>query len=282
MAEPLAAPLPGSLPGAVPAPSSVPGAAPAPSAAAAGARPRIRPPVFELGLKGYAWGAEAVRLAVEADRLADELGVTIVFDPQAVDIPAVAAATRRILVFAQHMDPLPPGRGVGAALAEALRDAGAVGTLLNHSERPMAPDALAAAVERARSVGLATLVFAASPEEAAAVARLGPDIVLAEPPELIATGVSAGGAMAGFVADAAAAVRAVDPAILVMSGAGVSGPADVDRMIRLGLDGTGSSSGVLRAADPAAALRAMLEAEARAWADTHPTPRPPSERTRRP
>ena len=232
-------------------------------------RARIRPPVFEIGLKGYCWGAEAVRLAVEADRLAEATGVSIVYDPQAVDIPAVAAATSRILVFAQHMDPMAPGRGVGGVLAEALRDANAVGTLLNHSERPMALGAMTRAIERAREVGLFTLVFADSPREAAALAHLGPDIILAEPPELIATGVSAGSVMAGFVADTVAAVKAVDPAILVMSEAGVNGPEDVDRMIRLGLDGTGSSSGILRAPDPLAAMRAMLEAEARAWADTH-------------
>jgi triosephosphate isomerase len=231
---------------------------------------RIRPPVFEIGLKGYCWGAEAVRLAVEADRLAVELGVSIVYDPQAVDIPAVAAATSRILVFAQHMDPVPPGRGVGAILAEAIRDAGAVGTLLNHSEKPMTLGELRRAIERARSVGLATLVFADSPAEAAEMARLGPDIVLAEPPDLIAGGVSAGNVMAGFVAEAVAAVRSVDPRILVMSGAGVNGPDDVEQMIRLGLDGTGSSSGILRAPDPVATMRAMVEATARAWLDLHP------------
>jgi triosephosphate isomerase len=233
------------------------------------ARARITAPVFEIGLKGYCWGAEAVRLAVEADRLAEALGISIVYNPQTVDIPAVAAATSRILVFAQHMDPVAPGRGVGAVLAEALRDAGAVGTLLNHSEKPVTLGAMARTIARAQDVGLFTLVFADSPAEAAALAHLGPDIILAEPPELIATGVSAGNVMAGFVADTVAAVKAVDPEVLVMSGAGVNGPDDVERMIRLGLDGTGSSSGILKAADPVAAMRAMLEAEARAWAATH-------------
>src|SRR5450759_464076 len=116
---------------------------------------RITPPVFEIGLKGYCWGAEAVRLAVEADRLAAELGVTIVYDPQAVDIPAVAAVTSRILVFAQHIDPAPPGRGAGAVLAEAIRAAGAVGTLLNHSEKRLTRRDVRRTIERARSAGLA-------------------------------------------------------------------------------------------------------------------------------
>jgi triosephosphate isomerase len=241
-----------------------------------GARPAppISPPVFEIGLKGYCWGREAVRLAVEADELAADLGVSIVYDPQAVDIPAVAAATSRILVFAQHMDPVEPGRGVGAVLAEAIRDAGAVGTLLNHSERRMTMEEIDAAIRRARSVGLATLVFADSPDEAAAFARLGPDIVLAEPPALIAGGVSVGAVMAGFVAEAVAAVKGVDPRILVMSGAGVNGPADVEQMMRLGLDGTGSSSGILKATDPVAMMRAMVEATARAWRAGHPESNP--------
>ena len=230
----------------------------------------LRPPVFEIGLKGYSWGADALRLAVEADRAAGELGVTVVFDPQTVDIPAIVAGTHHLHVWAQHMDPFPPGRGVGGVLAEALRDAGATGTLLSHSEKRMITDDIRAAIGRAHENGLGTMVFADSPEEAAALARLGPDIVLAEPPDLIATGVSAGNVMADFVRESVAAVKAVDPRILVMSGAGVNGPEDVERMMRLGLDGTGSSSGILRAPDPVLSMRAMLEATARAWADLHP------------
>jgi len=119
-------------------------------------------------------------------------------------------------------------------------------------------------------VGLATLVFADSPEEAREFARLGPDIVLAEPPDLIASGLSVGNVMARFVAEAVEAVKGVDQRILVMSGAGVSGPDDVEQMMRLGLDGTGSSSGILMASDPVATMRAMLEATARAWRELHP------------
>jgi len=234
-----------------------------------GTGPRIRPPVLEIGLKSYCWGAEAVRLAVEADRLAERLGVSVVFGAQAVDLPVIAAATGHLLPYAQHMDPLPPGRGVGSVLAEALREAGAVGTLLNHSEKRMAPADLARAVIRARETGLGTLVFADSPPEAAALAQLGPDMILAEPPELIATGRSVGGVMAEFVTEALAAVRAVDPAILVLCGAGVSTGDDVAGMVRLGLDGAGTSSGILKAADPVRVMREMLEALAGAWEERH-------------
>ena len=233
---------------------------------------RVRAPVFEIGLKGYLYGADAVRLAQAADRLSRELDVSVIFDPQAVDIPAVARATRRLLVFAQHMDPVAVGRGVGSVLPEALREAGAVGTLLNHSERRMTLGDINRAIVRAREVGLATLVCADSPEEAAAVAQLGPDIVLAEPPELIATSRSAATEMRGFVERSVELVRQIDPGIIVMCGAGVQTPDDVEKMIGLGVGGTGSSSGVLKAADPVALMRAMLTAMKRSWDELHARP----------
>lgn len=233
-------------------------------------RPRLKAPVFEIGLKGYAWGAEAVRLAKAADRVSERLDVSIVFDPQAVDIAAVAHETRHLLVFAQHMDPVPPGRGVGSVLAEAIQEAGAVGAMLNHSERRMSLGDIRRAVERAREVGLLTMVYADSPDEAAAVSHFGPDIVLAEPPELIATSRSAATEMRGFVERAIELVGRIDPAVIVMSAAGVQTPDDVERMMALGVGGTGSSSGILKAADPVAMIEAMVGAMHRAWLGTHP------------
>jgi triosephosphate isomerase len=231
---------------------------------------RLRAPVFEIGLKGYAWGAEAVRLARAADRLGHELQVTVIFDPQLVDIPAVARETRHLAVFAQHMDPVAVGRGAGYVLPEAIREAGAVGTMLNHSERRMTLADIHRAIRRAHEVGLATMVCADSPEEAEAVALLGADIVLAEPPELIATSRSAATEMRGFVEQAVEMVGRIDPAIIVMCGAGVQTPDDVARMVGLGVGGTGSSSSILRAADPIAQMEALIAAMHQAWLDVHP------------
>jgi triosephosphate isomerase len=233
-------------------------------------RPALRPPVFEIGLKGYAYGAEAVRLATAADRIAADLGVSIVFDPQAVDIPAVARATEHILVFAQHLDPVTPGRGVGAMLAEAVREAGADGAMLNHSERPMALGEIERALRRAREVGLRTLVYADSPEQAAGLAMLGPDIVLAEPPELIGGSRSAATEMRVFVDRTVELVTRIDPRIVVMCSAGVQTADDVAAMMALGVGGTGSSSGILRAPDPVARMEEMIAAMHRTWTRLHP------------
>jgi triosephosphate isomerase len=225
----------------------------------------LRPPIFEIGLKGYLYGAAAVTLAREAEWAAQENGVTVIFSPQYVDIPAVAGATKHLRVFAQHMDPVGIGRGNGSVLPEALKEAGAQGTMLNHSERRITLGEIARAIERADEVGLATLVCSDSPEEAAAVAQLGPNIVLAEPPDLIGGQRSVGAAMAGFVEETIRLVKGIDPRIVVMCAAGVRTPEDVANMVSLGVEATGSTSGILTAEDPVARMRAMIAAMAEAW-----------------
>ncbi len=231
---------------------------------------RLEPPIFEIGLKGYLYGEAAVRLAREADRIGQEHGVTVIFDPQAVDIPAVARATEHLLVFAQHMDPVRVGRGQGAVLPEALKAAGAVGTMLNHTERPMTLSEIHGAIRRAGEVGLLTMVCVDSPEEAAAVAHLAPDIVLAEPPDLIEGDRSTAPDMRGFVERTVELVSGINPAIVVMCSAGVRTPDDVAAMVALGVGATGSTSGILKAPDPVAQARVMIAAMAEAWRRAHP------------
>lgn len=228
-------------------------------------RPPIAAPVFELGLKAYVYGQAAVDLAVAADRLSEQYGVTVILAPQSVDLAAVAGATRRLLVFAQHVDPVAVGRGHGTVLAEAVKAAGGAGVQLNHVEKRVSFSDLADGLRRAHEVGLAGLVYADSPEQAAALAHLGPELILAEPPDLIGTDQSVAAANRAFIARTVEAVRAVDPSILVLNSAGIRTGDDAAAVIRAGADGTGTTSGVVKADNPAKALEAMLRAVRQAW-----------------
>ena len=75
----------------------------------AGPRPRLKAPVFEIGLKGYCWGAEAVRLAVEADRLSAELGVSVRTGTRSSTLTpcAVSVSTLRGLLVISLTDETP-------------------------------------------------------------------------------------------------------------------------------------------------------------------------------
>lgn len=230
---------------------------------------KLKPPLFEIGLKGYLYGEKALALARAADRLSKKYDVQIIFDPQWVDIRMIARETEHLLVFAQHMDAVQVGRGIGSALPEAIKEAGAVGTLLNHAERRLTLSEIARTIKRADEVGLLTVVCADSPAEAAAIACLGPNIILAEPPELIGTGKAVGDMQKEFIAESIRLIKGINPAILVFNSGGVKVPADVGNIIRLGAEVTGSTSGILKAADPVRTMEEMVAAVKEAWVATH-------------
>ena len=226
----------------------------------------IRAPFFEIGPKSYLYGKDVLELALAADAAAEKYGVDIIFTCPVVDIRSVAQATRFIHVFAPHMDPLYPGRGLADTLPESLVAAGAEGVMLNHCEKPLAFDTLAQTIRRADEVGLVSIVCADSLADASRIAALAPDIIVAEPSELIGTGVSVG---EEYVQAATKSVKDVNPDILVLPAAGISCGQDVYNTIIAGADATGSSSGIAKAADRAAMVDEMIAAVRRAWDERH-------------
>ena len=142
---------------------------------------KIKPPFFEIGPKAYLYGGKMLALAKVIDAVALKYDVDIIVTPQYTDIRLLAENTERILIFAQHMDCLPVGRGLGSVLPEAVKAAGAVGVMLNHAEKLLTQDILQQTIRRADEVGLGTIVCADSVEDVAAVAKMGPNLIVAEP-----------------------------------------------------------------------------------------------------
>jgi len=227
---------------------------------------KIATPFFEIGPKSYLYGDDILELAKAADEASAKYNVDVIFTCPVVDIRRVAEATSRIHVFAPHMDPIYPGRGLADTLPESLVAAGAVGVMLNHVEKPLEFDVLAETIKRADEVGLLSIVCADSMAEASKIAALNPDIVVAEPSELIGTGVSVG---PEYVEAATKCVKSVNPDILVLTAAGISNGTDVYNTIIAGADATGSSSGVAKAPDRAAMVDEMLAAVRKAWDERH-------------
>ena len=230
------------------------------------AKRTIKTPFFEIGPKSYLYGDDILDLAKAADAASAKYGVDIIFTCPVVDIRRVAEATFHIHVFAPHMDPIYPGRGLADTLPESLVAAGATGVMLNHVEKPLAFDVLAETIKRADEVGLLSIVCADSMADASKIASLNPDIIVAEPSELIGTGVSVG---PEYVEAATKCVKSVNPNILVLTAAGISNGNDVYNTIIAGADATGSSSGVAKAADRAAMVDEMIAAVRKAWDERH-------------
>ena len=222
----------------------------------------IKPPFFEIGPKAIIYGEEMLKLAKVIDKTAMKYDVDVILTPQYTDIKLLADNTERIFIFAQHMDYLKPGRGLGSVLPEAVKAAGAKGVMLNHAEKPLTMDVVEKTIRRAEEVGLATIVCADTVEDVKAIAKMSPDMIVAEPTELIGTGTTSD---SNYVIDTINTVREINDKIMVLQGAGISNGQDVYNTIKLGAQATGSTSGILKADDPYAMVEEMLFNLRKAW-----------------
>jgi len=229
---------------------------------------KIVPPFFEIGPKAYLYGRDALALARHADAMSKKYDVQIIFTPQYVDIPLLAREMERVLVFAQHMDSLEIGRGIGSVLPEAVKAAGAAGVLLNHIEKRLTMDELQRTMKRADGVGLATMVCADNLEDAVVIAKMQPNIIIAESPQLIGVG-KRGMDDQRVIEEINRAVWNINPEIRMLHGAGISCGRDVYDVVAAGAQGAGSTSGIIKAKDPFAMLEEMIRSAREAWDKTH-------------
>jgi triosephosphate isomerase len=207
-----------------------------------------------VNLKAYP--CDPVAVAEAARDVAEDSGVRVAVAPQAAHIERVAETG--VETWAQHVSPNDYGSHTGSTLAEAVAEAGAVGTLLNHSENRLKLADIDASLAAAERTGLETCVCGNNPEQIGAVSALGPDAVAVEPPELIGGDVSVSTADPDIVVDAVEAAAAVDEDVDVYCGAGVSTGDDVLAAEDLGATGVLLASGVAKADDPRAALEDLV------------------------
>jgi triosephosphate isomerase len=217
-------------------------------------------PVMIVNFKTYleATAKNAVDLAKNAEKVSRETGVYIGVAPQLADLRSVAEAVQ-IPVFAQHTDAIKPGSYTGHVLAESVKEAGAVGTLINHSERQLKLSDIAEIVAISRQKGLIPLVCANNPAISAAVASLKPDIIAIEPPELIGTGIPVSKAQPDVVSGTVGLVREVNEKVIILCGAGISHGEDVTAALKLGTQGVLVASGIVKAKDAYRVIREFAE-----------------------
>lgn len=227
---------------------------------------KLEPPFFEIGPKNYLYGDQILDLARIADEAAAKYDVRVIYTTPYVNIEKVAASVKNLKVFAPHMDDIPVGRGLACILPEAVKAAGAAGVMLNHCERQLTSSVLSRTLRRAREVGLMSIACADSMDETRAVAQMHPDLMITEPTELIGTGHAAD---MSYVSASVEAIKAIDPNIGILVGGGISNGTDVYNTIMAGADATGSSSGIVKAADPGAMVYEMLAALRQAWDERH-------------
>jgi len=216
----------------------------------------LKTPVIVLNVKTYAeaTGKNAIELAVIMDKVAKETGASMAIAVQATDISKCVEKIG-IPVFAEHIDPITPGSHTGWTLPEAVKAAGAIGTLINHSEHRLKLADIDVCITRAKELSLDHIVCSNNVSTSKAIAALSPNFVAVEPPELIGGDISVTTADPGIISDSVESVKAVDEGVKVLCGAGVKNGKDVAKAIELGAEGVLLASGVVKAKNKEGVLR---------------------------
>lgn len=207
-----------------------------------------------VNFKAYSEGTgkNAEKLAQECIEAAREFEHELVLAAQPEDL--LRLENKNATVFAQHIDPVKPGSHTGHVIGEGVKEAGATGTLINHSERRLDPDVIEEIIERTRELGLRTIVCAQSPRECEELSTYNPDFIAFEPPELI------GGDTAVSEAEPELIEEAVErSSVPVLTGAGIKDTGDVEKSVELGCAGVLVASGVVKAENPGKETKELME-----------------------
>lgn len=209
-------------------------------------------PIFITNFKNceQSTGKNALKLAKIHEKVAKETGKNIGICVSACDLFRVSQAVS-IPVFAQHVDPIDYGSFTGQILPQNVKNSGAVGTLLNHSEKRIKREILDQSVACAQKASLSRIICAESPEEIADFSKLDPDFLAFEPPELIGkTNVSVSSEEPESIKKSVEASQGIP----ILVGAGINSTEDIKVALSLGAQGFLVATAIIKSEDPEKAL----------------------------
>ncbi|MBI5127346.1 triose-phosphate isomerase [Candidatus Roizmanbacteria bacterium] len=208
-----------------------------------------------LSLKTYkeATGDSVIKLLSSVKKVSLETGVPIIPVAQTVDLYRIRKELN-LEIWAQHVDPIDPGRHMGFISPYSVKEFGASGVIINHAEHPVPEDVIKKTVEKSKEYGLKTLVLCQSIELAKQVEEWNPDYIGYEKGELIAGPVSMVEMEEKNIEYLAGALK--KPLIV---GAGIANGDHVKKAVKLGGKGVILASAFVKAENPEAKLRELAE-----------------------
>ena len=216
----------------------------------------LKTPVIVLNVKTYAeaTGNKALEIAILMEKISKETDSSMAIAVQTTDITECSKKVS-IPVWAEHIDAIKPGSHTGWTLPEAVIDAGAVGTLINHSEHRLKIADIDFCITRAKELNLDHIVCSNNVTTSKAIAAFSPNFIAVEPPELIGGDISVTTADPDIVSGSVDAVRDVDKNVKVLCGAGVKNGEDVAKSVELGVEGVLLASGIVKAMNKEKVIR---------------------------
>lgn len=201
--------------------------------------------MFIINFKNYdeISGAKTQKLATIAQKIAKKYKIKIAICPPHHLLGIKYSGP----ILSQHADNAKVGSTTGFVIPELLKKSKISGSLINHSEHRIPPNDIVALVERLHTLKMISIVCVQNVSEASKYAKINPDYIAIEPPELIGSGKAVSTERPELITKAVKAVKSANNDTKLLCGAGIVSGTDVKKAIELGSSGILVASGIVKA-----------------------------------
>ena len=203
--------------------------------------------MFIINCKNYEEisGSKITKFVKIAEKISKKYNVRIAIAPPQHLLGFVTDSN--IPIFAQHLDNANIGSTTGFMIPELVKKSKIRGSLINHSEHRISSEEVSALVSKLKKLKMISVVCVKNVAEAKKYARLNPDYIAIEPPELIGSGRAVSKERPTLITNAVKAVQGSNRKTKLLCGAGIVSGADVKKAIQLGSKGILVASGIVKA-----------------------------------
>lgn len=203
--------------------------------------------MFIINCKNYdeVSGEKITKLVKTAKKVSQKYGIKIAVAPPQHLLSKVTSFSLPIL--AQHIDDSKVGSTTGFMVPELLKKSKVRGSLINHSEHRISSKEIEQLVLRLKKLKMISVVCVKDVSEALKYAKLNPDYIAIEPPELIGSGKAVSKEKPELITRAATAVKSAKNKTKLLCGAGIVSGEDVKQALVLGSKGILVASGIVKA-----------------------------------
>jgi len=203
--------------------------------------------LFIINCKNYEEiaGNKIQKLVKVSEKISKKYKIKIAISPPQQALTNISNSS--IPIFAQHVDNTKIGSTTGFVIPELLKQSKIKGSLINHSEHRITAKNIAELVSRLKKLKMTSVVCVKDVKEAAKYAKLDPDYIAIEPPELIGSGRAVSKEKPELITKAASAVKNANPRTKLLCGAGLVSGEDVKKAVELGSVGILVASGIIKA-----------------------------------
>lgn len=203
--------------------------------------------MFIINCKNYEEiaGTKITKLVKIAEKISKKYKVKIAIAPPQHLLGQISDGF--VPILAQHLDNYTVGSTTGFMVPEIVKKSKIRGSLINHSEHRISSKEISELVSKLKKLKMVSVVCVKNVSEAKKYAKLNPDYIAIEPPELIGSGKAVSKERPNLILNAVKAVHSPKRKTKLLCGAGIVSGADVKKAIQLGSKGILVASGIIKA-----------------------------------